>query len=426
MSTFNPIGGLYLGAYRCLTSVFSILAKRHLRKRVKRGKEDPNRWVEKLGLPSTPRPQGPLIWLHAVGLGETLALRGVIAAISKHRPEAQFLVTSSTLASAQTFAKNLPERTIHQFLPLDISAYTKRFLDHWKPDLVIWSEQDIWPNFIDQVARRKIPQVLINARMAEHSFGKKQKTKKLFSFVYNCFDVISAQDQKTAENIENLGVSKPIRVDGSLKPFAPPLQVDDIDLAHLRAQTMDRTIHLVASSHAKTETVVIDAFADYIKTEPKALLIIAPRDITRLEAILGTVKHFRVGVRSFGEVPEASTQIYIADTFGDMGLWYSLANTAVIGGTFSDVEGHNPWEAVQIGCSVIHGPRTANFMYDYAVLDENKAALPIATASDLGEIWRGDVWRDTMERAETLRQTQAAKMDHLIESLVDMLPRTDQ
>ena len=420
----NLIGSLYLGAYRCVTWLFSLMAKRHLIKRVKRGKEDSIRWCEKLGKPTIIRPQGPLVWLHAVGLGETLALRGVIDAISRVRPDVNFLVTSSTVASARTFAKNLPDRTVHQFLPLDVSRYINAFLDHWAPDLVLWSEQDIWPNFIDTTARRKVPQVLINARMNKASFDKKRKSMPVFRLIYDHFDLLSAQDVATANNIQAFGIKGPVRVDGSLKPFAPPLDVNQQELALFKSLTKDRRIHLIASSHAKTETVAIDAFRDVLATHPRDLLIIAPRDITRLETILPTLHGLDVGVRSFDQTPNARTQVYIADTFGEMGLWYSLANSAVIGGTFSDVEGHNPWEAVQLGCAVIHGPRTLNFENDYALLDQAGAALSVQNAQDLSALWRSETWRDTLGAAQNLRVQQAAKMDDLIKTLVDMLPKT--
>ena len=162
-----------LALYRAATSALRPLLPLHLKKRLQRGREHSERWREKQGFSSLPRPVGKLVWLHAVGLGEVLALRGMIVALQTCDPCLQFLVTSSTTASAETFDKNLPPRTIHQFLPLDTGRYTQRFLDHWHPDLALWSEQDIWPGLVTQTARRGIPQALINVRMNATSFQRK-------------------------------------------------------------------------------------------------------------------------------------------------------------------------------------------------------------------------------------------------------------
>ena len=194
----NLLGQIGLAIYQGATALITPLLPWHLKRRQNRGKEHPKRWREKLGQAGAPRPDGQVIWINAVGLGEVMALRGLIAALQAAQPELNFLVTSSTLASAETFEKNLPPRTLHQFLPLDTPLYTKRFLDHWQPNLALWSEQDIWPGIVTQAARRGIPQALINLRMAPASFRRKRMARLFFRALYQKFDLISAQDAQSA------------------------------------------------------------------------------------------------------------------------------------------------------------------------------------------------------------------------------------
>ncbi|MDC3324933.1 3-deoxy-D-manno-octulosonic acid transferase, partial [Planktomarina temperata] len=194
----NLFGRISLAMYQGATALITPILPWHLKRRKNNAKEHPKRWREKLGHACQPRPQGQLVWINAVGLGEVMALRGLIAALHAARPELHFLVTSSTLASAETFEKNLPPRTLHQFLPLDTPLYNRRFLDHWRPDLALWSEQDIWPGLVVETARRRIPQALINLRMAPSSFRRKRMARILFRALYQKFDLISAQEAQSA------------------------------------------------------------------------------------------------------------------------------------------------------------------------------------------------------------------------------------
>jgi len=205
--------GLALRGYLAASYLIPLLAPTLLRRRLKRGKEHPTRWHEKLG-----RAVGPLVWLHAVGLGEVLSLRGLITAMAAARPDLSFLVTSTTAISANVFAKNAPPRTIHQFLPLDAPQYRRRFLDHFRPDLCIWAEQDLWPGMVSDLGRRTIPQCIVAARMNARSFSSHQKAKGLYRDLYGAMTLITAQDPQTAEHLKALGAA--VEVTGSLKPAA--------------------------------------------------------------------------------------------------------------------------------------------------------------------------------------------------------------
>ena len=333
---------------------------------------------ERYGIATHARPEGPLIWLHAVGLGEVMALRGMIPILSQHCPDAHFLVTSGTRQSADVFSQNLPECTLHQYLPLDVSGYCKAFLAHWKPDLCIWSEQELWPNMIWHVDQSGIPQVVINARMNAASFQSRHKAKGMFADIYGRFAFISAQDEQTAAHISSLGAT--VQVDGSLKPLAPALQVDQAKFETLKAQIGERPVLCLASSHPADEDLALSTLGEL---SPETLLIIVPRRVERSAEIAGKIETAGFS-HSVGDGPiHKATRVHLVDQVGQLGLWYRLCSYAFIGGGFDETQGHNPWEAVTLNRRVFHGPNTANFKRDYENLNALGIALQITSAADL-------------------------------------------
>jgi 3-deoxy-D-manno-octulosonic-acid transferase len=374
--------GLTLWAYLAASRLIPLAAPRHLQRRLARGRELPERWREKLGEPTAARPDGTLVWLHAVGLGETLALRGLIAAMAA-RSGAEFLVTSTTRASAEVFAANLPPRTRHQFLPLDAPGYLARFLDHWRPALSVWAEQDLWPGAVVAADARGIPLALVNARMNAEAYARRRRWRGLSADLLSRFRLITAQDEATARHLAQLGATG-VRVTGSFKAAAPPLAADPQALAAARAMLAGRQTVLLASSHPEDEAALFTALR---APGPKPLVLIAPRDPPRGDEIArrATEHGLTATLRRKGEGPTAD--LWILDSFGEMGLWYRLCPTTLIGGTFGATEGHNPWEPAALGSAVLHGPRIANFAADFAALHRGAAALPVQPESLAQAIW---------------------------------------
>lgn len=342
-----------------------------LRRRLARGKEHPERWVEKLGITTAKRPAGPLVWVHAVGLGEVLAMRGIIAAMHAERPDLSFLVTSSTRTSAEVFARNLPPRTQHQFLPLDAPKFVERFLDHWHPDLAIWAEQDLWPGAVRLASLRGIPQVMINARMNAASLARRRRVGGLYRDALVKMRIILAQDPESAANLRALG-DVDARVGPSLKAGAARLSCDQDALAELQ-DGLRVKLMVLASSHVEDEVLTARAAA-----AQGYVLVIVPRDVSRGEEVRKSMT--RAGLRAalssaggrFG-----SADVFIDDAYGTLGLWYRLADVALMGGSFGPTQGHNPWEAAALGCAVLHGPEIANFTRDYKRLGDAGAALEV-------------------------------------------------
>lgn len=374
--------GWQLAAYRMVSRALPLAAPLLLRRRLAAGREDPARWREKLGESSEPRPEGPLVWLHAVGLGEVLALRGLIATMAAQRPELSFLVTSTARSSAQVMAANLPPRTLHQFLPVDAPRYLRRFLAHWRPGLSVWAEQDLWPGAVLEADRAGVPLALVNARMNAAAFARRNRARGLYADLLSRFALIAAQDRATADNLAALGAPAP-RVTGSLKAAAPPLAANPAELAAMRRALAGRSLWLLASSHEEDEAVALAAHGARLAAAPETLLVIVPRDPPRGPAICAAAEALGLTAsrHSLAPHPPVAAQVHVVDAFGALGLWYRLAPLALIGGTFGPTEGHNPWEPAALDCAVLHGPRTANFAADFAQLDGAGAALPVTAAT---------------------------------------------
>ena len=399
-------------AYLLASHLLPLHAKRLLRKRMVDGKEHPARWVEKLGQSLAPRPHGTLVWLHAVGLGEVLSLRGLIAMMASQRPDLSFLVTSTTKASAAVFATQLPPRTIHQFLPIDAPQYRRRFLDHFSPDLCIWAEQDIWPGFVSDLDKRGIPQCLIAARMDAASLQKHQRAATLFGDVYGAMRLVTAQDETTAAHLREFGVRPDVT--GSLKPAAPPLDADDAALADLMIALDGRFVWGVAPAHPDDIEIAIAANQNFRETQAGALLIIVPRFPDQFD-----VNDWPR--RSLGQVPQPDDTIWVVDTFGELGLVYQLARATLIGGTFGGIKGHNPWEAIALGSVVMHGPQTANFASDYATLQADAASVCVTTPLDITNALAADNHDDLRARATACMKALQLQTTALAQRLIAVL-----
>ena len=404
-----------LALYAGLTRVLGLVAPAHLRRRLARGREDPDRWREKLGEASVARPPGRLVWLHGVGVGEVMALRGLVLAMAEAAPDLNFLITSTARSSGQVIAANLPPRTLHQYLPLDAPAFAARFLDHWRPDLSVWAEQDLWPGLVTATHRRGIPLALVNARMNAQAFGRRRRGRGVLSAVYARFSMIAAQDDDTLRHLAALG-ARGGRVTGSLKAAAPVLSVIEADLATMRAAVARRKVWLAASTHAEDEVVALAAHRALVAQDADWLLVLVPRVPDRRAEIMAAVQAagLRVTVRSQGQSPGGD--VYLADTFGELGLWYRLCPVTLMGGTFGPVEGHNPWEPAALGSAILHGPRVANFAADYAELDRVGAACPVRV-----DMLVGAVKADHSGQAAKARALSVATQDSLEPLVRDLL-----
>ena len=369
-----------LALYRAATRLAPPVLDRLIRRRTAAGKEDPDRIAERRGVASRPRPDGPVIWLHAASVGESQSALALLAKLLAADPRLHILVTTGTVTSARLLAARLPPRSFHQFSPLDVPGWVDSFLDHWRPDLALWMESELWPNMLTGLRRRGVPAVLVNARMSASSFHKWRRLPGVAASLLGCFDICLAQSEAQAERLRALG-ARSVACPGNLKFSAEPLPAAEPALAALRPALHGRQVLLFASTHEGEEALAGRLHRRLRPRFPALLTMIVPRHSARAEAISGDLAGLGLALRrrSLGELPDKAADIYLADTMGELGLFYRLAALAVIGGSFVPHGGHNPLEAAQLDCAVLYGPDMANFQ---AIADELAAAKAALACED--------------------------------------------
>jgi 3-deoxy-D-manno-octulosonic-acid transferase len=357
-----------LRVYRKLSFAIVPLAPAVIKRRLKLGKEDPARIGERRGMSRDVRPNGPLVWIHGASVGEVLA---AAALIEKLRAlNIRILLTSGTVTSAAIVAKRFPADIIHQYVPYDSPRYVTRFLDHWRPSLALFIESDLWPNLILSSAARRLPMVLINGRMSHRSFPRWRRVSGTISALLGRFEVCLAQSKADAERFIALG-SRNVVTTGNLKLDVPAPPADPVRLERLMSVTRGRPIVVAASTHPGEEEILIEAHRTLAGFFPSLLSVIVPRHPHRGEAVARTIaaSGLRAALRSREELPMASTDIYVADTMGELGLFYRLSGIVFMGGSLVEHGGQNPVEAVKLGASIVHGPHVFNFTDVYDALD---------------------------------------------------------
>lgn len=392
--------------YRALASVAEPALRIWLDRRVGRDKEEFARLGERRGRASRPRPPGRLLWVHAASLGETRSVLGLIERIVDARPHVQVLLTTFTVTAARLVAEGPPANTIHQFVPLDVPRWIARFLDHWRPDAAIWVEGELWPNLVAAAHERGFPMALVNARLSSRSFARWRAARALFQAPLEAFTPVLAQSEGDAERLHQLGAVA-VRFVGNLKFDGAPLAYDDGELTRLRAALGGRPAWLAASTHPGEEAIVAEAHRALAARHADLLTIMVPRHAARgteIAAALAT-DGLAAARRSLGETPAAAHAAYLADTMGELGLFYRLAGLAFIGGSLAPHGGQNPLEAARLDCALVFGPHMANFSDIAAALVAAHGAIEIRDAGSLAAAI-GRLLDDPVER--TRRAAAAA------------------
>ena len=388
-----------LRAYRYAMAAATPFAPLFIARRLRRGKEHPQRLSERYGEARIPRPAGPLLWLHGASIGEILAVVPLI----RHMQEQNFniLLTSGTVTSAKLAETRMPDGVLHQFVPLDAPLFVKRFLKHWRPDVALFIESDLWPNLIAAAATRHVPLIIVNGRMSEKSFNRWNAFPKTISALLRQFDLCLAQSAADASRLSDLGAPR-IATTGNLKLDVPAPPTDQRKLEALKRAIRQRPVIAAVSTHPGEDEIIIDVHRRLRHSFPGLLTIIAPRhpergaDIAQIATGAG-VPTFRRTQRS---VPDRATEIFIADTLGELGLIYKLAPVVFIGGSLVPHGGQNPIEPVKQGSVVLHGPHVWNFAEIYAALDAGRGAELVSDGGKLtvriGALLKDIAARDTM------------------------------
>jgi 3-deoxy-D-manno-octulosonic-acid transferase len=369
-----------LGAYRFATALAAPFAGALLSLRLNRGKEDPDRLDERRGLPGAARPAGPLVWLHGASVGETVSLLPLVERLTQSGLHA--LVTSGTLTSARLMARRLPPRALHQFVPLDAPVFFRRFFAHWRPDLGLIAESEIWPNMIMEAD--DTPLAMVNARMSERSFRRWLRLPGFSRALLEKFDLVLAQSEADAERYAKLG-ARAARPMGNLKYDAPPPPADPRELAELAGLVAGRRLWIAASTHAGEERAAAQTHLKLAQTFPDLLTLIAPRHPERGAEIAEELSEMGIScrLRSRGQTPERDCAVYICDTIGELGLFYRLAGVVFLGKSLTSGGGQNPIEPAKLASALLHGPQVRNFAEVYAELDAAGGALVTRDADEL-------------------------------------------
>ncbi len=381
----QPQGTVFYHFYRAVAALTAPLVWRSGSRKLTRSGIAPDRQREKLGHATLPRPDGALAWFHAASVGESLSVLSLAARMQALWPGLSVLITSGTASSAQILAKRLGPGMVHQFAPLDQAGALRRFLDHWRPEAGIFGDSEIWPQMLVEAAAQDVPLALVNARMSKTTLKNWQRFDHTARFLLGLFQVIRTQDQATLDGLRAVGADETrVQLGPNLKSFAAPLPVDADMLAQMRA-TLPGPIWLAASTHEGEEKQVLKAHAIARKTLPDLRLVLVPRHPERAEGIAALIRDegFSVARRSAGDAPTAD--VYLADTLGEMGLWYALARVVFLGGSLGQAGGHNPYEPAQSGCAILTGPRYANFADVYAEFLAADALRIAKRPADLGK-----------------------------------------
>lgn len=408
-------------AYRCVTGLAAPLFGIALNARADNGKEDPLRLNERLAKRLPPRRPGPLVWLHGASVGESLVLLELGRRLIEARPGLMLVFTSQTLTSARLLGPAVPQNAIHAMAPIDTPMAARRFIQHWRPDLCILAEGEIWPNLILEAGKFGARRALVNARMTQKSAAGWQRFRGVFRTLIGSFDVIFAADAETGARLEGL-LQRAVRVAGNLKAAQSPPKANPVEQARLTSTFVNgRRCFVAASTHMGEEALFLDGAAQF----PDAALILVPRHPERGDEIAELLASRRIPFarRSKGDAPTPRDRVLLADTMGEMGLWLRLADVVYLGGgNAPDIGGHNPLEPVRLRRPVLTGPDVFNFA---GIMDGLVKSGLVRTVTNVAELADGLAHPPAVPEdvIAALEANADAPMIATLEALLPLIPR---
>ncbi|UWR93416.1 3-deoxy-D-manno-octulosonic acid transferase [Phaeobacter inhibens] len=426
--------------YRAVTALLAPFAYRKVAGRLADHGVSAARQRERMGYPTEPRPvphtpdgrPAPLLWFHGASVGESLAALSLIDKLAPRLPDAEFLLTSGTATSAEMMAKRMPANCRHQFAPLDATAPVGRFLRHWQPDAALFVESELWPVTLNAAKRSGVRLALVNARLSARSIARWASKPATAAFVMQHFDVLLSQNPQMGQSLIDLGApADRVHPSGNLKAGSAPLPVDQTALGSVRAELGTRPVWVASSTHRGEEEAVIAAHKALLAETPDLCLLLAPRHPERATEVTALIKKAGLSVarRSAGDTLTPETQVYLADTLGEVGTWYALSPIVFLGGSLAPIGGHNPFEVAQAGAAVITGPGYSNFAETYPPLIFAGGAVEVSDASSLAgavQHWLTDeaALNTARTAARGVVEAQAAALDGVVDLLITHLALT--
>jgi len=414
--------------YRGLGRLAPPLAALLLARRARRGKEVAARQPERWGRSTRPRPPGPLVWLHAASVGESLAILPLIERLGAEAPHLSLLMTSTTVTSERLMAARLPASVIHQFAPMDLPVSVGRFLDHWRPDLAVYVESELWPTQLHALDRRGTTRILVNGRMSDRSYRGWRRWPGLARRLLEGFAVVTAESERSAERLRALGAPRVVTT-GNLKAAAPPLPADPDALQCLSAALGDRPRWLAASTHPGEEARVFAAHRMLSAVRPDLVTLLVPRHPERGAEVAALARQngLAVAQRSRGDLPGAETAVYLADTLGELGLFCRLAPMVFVGGSLEPIGGHNPLEPARLGAALLAGPHMENVAEATTRLEEAGALARVGDERTLAAAIQAllddpDKLEAARRAASEVGRAEAAVLDLCWQEIAPLLP----
>lgn len=394
---------MFIRIYNTLIRIlYPLVINRYIKKRKENGKEDLKRFNERVGRPTMKRPEGKLIWMHGASVGESISMLPLINKLLEYYPDLNIMVTTGTITSAELMAKRLPEKAFHQYFPLDNPAYSARFVKHWQPDLVLWFESEFWPAMLSTIKRKNIPLILVNGRISNKSFKRWQQFDFISKELLGCFTFCLGQSEEDAYRLRVLGAKEALCL-GNIKYAGLPLPIDEEKKEEIKKQIGDRPFWLASSTHNDEEFKIARFHKQLAEKVPGVLTIIVPRHPQRgveIKERLENELHLKTALRSAGEPIGKSTEVYIADTIGELGLWYNLAEIVFIGGSLIPHGGQNFMEPSRVRDAVVVGPHMHNFT---DAMNRAKKADAVIQVNDVIEL------EETVEQLLTHKELLDAK-----------------
>lgn len=423
----TPQGTVFYHFYRAVAAISAPLVWYRVSRKLARQGVPADRRRERLGHATRPRPDGRLIWFHAASVGESLSVLALARRMVENDEATSVLITSGTAASAEILEARMPPGCVHQFAPLDRRDALKRFLAHWCPDAAIFVESELWPQMLVMAHAAGVPLALVNARMSAASLKNWNRFDATARYLLGLFTIIRTQDQRTLEGVLNLGADpERVALGPNLKAMSDPLPVNEHDYREVE-DAYSGVVWVAASTHPGEEEKIIDAHVRLSDMVRGARLILVPRHTERAGEIsrLVEARGLTWRRRSRDRDPDAA-EVYIADTFGEMGLWYQLAPVVFLGGSFGRAGGHNPYEPAQMNCALLSGRRVANFTDVYEVFTEAGAVRMVKNAKELASavaLLLTDLEEQRAQKsvAMSLARSQLAELDDLAIHLDNVL-----
>lgn len=351
--------------------------------RAAKGKEDRSRRLERFGYPAVDRPQGPLVWLHAASVGETLAVVPLMREL--RRRDINVLLTTGTVTSAEIARYRLKDEVLHQYVPLDVKPAVRRFLDYWRPDVALSVESEIWPTTLMELHKRHIPQILVNARISDRSFERWQRHQAIAEALLGKLSLVIAQSDVDAERYRDLG-AWPVIVSGNIKVDSDAPPCDPVVLDRYKLQIGNRKTWAAISTFEGEEKIAIMVHRA-LRAHTGLLTVVVPRHPERSDEIEAMMveRGMKVARRTRNDPITPDTDVLLGDTIGEMGLYLRLAEIAFVGRSLTAEGGQNPLEPAMLGCAVLSGPQVGNFRESYQRLVRNGNARIVRDAEMLAK-----------------------------------------